>query len=193
MPASSGVRTVADWLAFARANPAQANVGVPAPGSIPQFLVHLMSRQSGVPLTSVPYRGSAPLVQDLLGGQIGAGTTALGDFLEHHGSGRLRVIGVLDQRRSPALPDVPTFAEQGQRLAWEYWLGLFAPRGTPAATVERINQSVARALAAADVRERMQRIVFEPAHGTPAALAELVRAGTTYWEPVVRSSGWVPQ
>ena len=184
---------LAEFFAWAKANPSRANVGIPAPGSIPQFFVFTLSRQANAPLSSVPYRGSAPLVQDLLGGQIAAGTTALGDFVEHHAGGKLRVIAVLDQRRSPLLPDVPTFLEQGYKVDWEYWLGMFAPAGTPQASIERINAALGRALARPDVRERMQRIVFEPAHGSPAALGEKIRQGIAFWEPVVREAGWVLQ
>lgn len=186
-------KTLEEFLAWARANPAQANIGVPAPGSIPQFIVHRMARDSGAPLVSVPYRGSAPMVQELIGSQLTAGTTALGDFVEPHLAGRLRVIGVLGARRSPALPSVPTFAEQGLKLDWEYWLGLFAPKGTPGGEVERVRAAATRALARADVRERLQKIVFEPAPGDGRQLEQLVRDGTALWEPVVRASGWVPQ
>ena len=185
--------TLREFFAWARANAGQANVGVPAPGSIPQFLVDVIGQRADAKLAAVPYRGSAPLVQDLMGGQIAAGTTALGDFVEPHAAGRLRVIAVLGQKRSPALPDVPTFAEQGYAIDWEYWLGLYAPAGTPSAEVQRINAAMRRALAKAEVRERMQKIVFEPAPSTPDELAALMRAGTALWEPVVKGSGWVPQ
>jgi tripartite-type tricarboxylate transporter receptor subunit TctC len=191
VPAS--VKSIPDFLGWCKANPAQANIGVPAPGSIPQFIVHRLARDSGAPLVSVPYRGSAPMVQELIGGQLTAGTTALGDFVEPHLAGRLRVIGVLGSRRSPALPFVPTFAEQGLKLDWEYWLGLFAPKGTPGGEVERVRAAAARALGRADVRERLQKIVFEPAPGDGRQLEQLVRDGTALWEPVVRASGWVPQ
>ncbi len=187
------VRTLDEYFAWARANPAQANIGVPAPGSIPQFIVHVLSQQSKTALTSVPYRGSAPMVQELMGGQLAAGTTALGDFVEPHLAGKVRVIAVLGPRRSAALPDVPTFVEQGYRVDWEYWLGMFVPAKTPAAEVQRLNAAIGRALARPDVRERMIRIVFEPAFGSADDLGRLVRDGTSYWEPVVRASGWVPQ
>jgi len=185
--------TLDEFFAWAKANPGRGNVGIPAPGSIPQFLVHVLNDRSKASLVPVPYRGSAPMVNDLMGGQIAAGTTALGDFVEPHATGKMRVIAVLGPKRSAALPDVATFAEQGLRIDWEYWLGLFAPAQTPAAEVQRINAALGRALARPDVRERMQKIVFEPAHGTPDELIRLVRAGTAFWEPVVRSSGWVPQ
>jgi tripartite-type tricarboxylate transporter receptor subunit TctC len=186
-------RTLGEYFAWARGNAAQANVGVPAPGSIPQFLVHQMAQQSKAALVSVPYRGSAPMVQELMGGQIGAGTTALGDFVEPHLAGKVRILAVLGPKRFPGLPDVATFAEQGYPVDWEYWLGLFAPAKTPSAEVQRINAALGRALARADVRERLLKVVFEPAHGSPEQLGQLVQAGTTFWEPVVKASGWVPQ
>jgi tripartite-type tricarboxylate transporter receptor subunit TctC len=186
-------KSMDEYFAWARANQGKGSVGIPAPGSIPYFMVHVMGQQAKAPLTSVPYRGSAPLLQDLMSGQISAGTTALGDFLEPHAGGKLRVVGVLAPRRSAALPDVPTFAEQGYRIDWEYWLAMFAPTGTPAAEVQRINAALAKALAKPAVRQRLQKIEFEPAHGSPEALTQLIRTGTALWEPVVKSAGWVPQ
>lgn len=190
--ATTGARTLPQFLAWAKANPKDASVGIPAAGSVPQFLVGLIAAGSGVPLSVVPYRGSAPMVQDLLGGQVAAGTTALGDFLEHQGSGRINVVAVLGPERSPLLPDVPTLREQGHDVVWEYWIGLFAPAATPAPEIARLNAALGRALARAEVRERMARIVFEPAAGAPADLAERVRVDTARWAPIVEASGWTP-
>jgi tripartite-type tricarboxylate transporter receptor subunit TctC len=189
----TGVRTLAEYVAWLKANPAQANVGVPAPGSLQQFSLATITRTAGVPVAAVPYRGSAPLVQDLAAGQIPAGITALGDFLEFNAAGKLRVIATIDTRRAPQLPDVPTFTEQGMKLDFNFWLGIFAPAGTPAATVQRLHAAVARVLAEPDVRERMARLVFEPLTGPPAALSERIAADSRYWEPIIRSSGWVRQ
>lgn len=186
----TGAHDLAALLAWARANPAAANVGVPAPGSIPQFLVHALAQASGAPLTPVPYRGSAPLVQDLLGGQIAAGTTALGDFLEHAAAGTLRVVAVVGDRRATALPAVPTLREQGVPLAWEYWLGLFARAGSPAEEVVRVGAAVHAALARPEITDRMRAIAFDPAPGEAATLAHWVRDGQAQWAPVVRDSGW---
>jgi tripartite-type tricarboxylate transporter receptor subunit TctC len=186
-------RSLGEYFDWAKANASQANVGVPAPGSIPQFLVHQMAQQSKAPLVSVPYRGSAPMVQDLMGGQIAAGTTALGDFIEPHVGGKVRVLAVLGSKRFSGLPDVPTFAEQGYPINWEYWLGLFAPAKTPGPEVQRLNAALGRALARPDVRERFLKAVFEPAPGSPEQLGLLVQAGTAFWEPAVKASGWVPQ
>ena len=186
-------RTMDEFFAWARAHPGRGNIGIPAPGSIPQFMVHLLGQQARSPLVSVPYRGSAPLVQDLMAGQIVAGTTALGDFLEPQAAGKVRVIGVLGSTRSASLPNIPTFAEQGYRVDWEYWVGLFAPARTPPAEIQRVNAAMLKALARPHVRERLQKIEFFPAGGSPEALSQLVKTGTDFWEPVVRGSGWVPQ
>ncbi len=189
----TGARNLDEFFAWVRRNPQQGNVGVPAPGSIPQFFVHKLGETAKLALVSAPYRGSAPLVQDLIGGQLAAGTTALGDFVEQHAAGKLRVVAVLGDKRSPALPDVPTFTEQGYPIQWDYWLGFFAPAGTPGAETLRINAALARVLGRAEVRERMNKIVFEPMFSSPEDLTRLVRAGTAYWEPIVRSSGWALQ
>ena len=188
-----GVKNFTEYLAWARANPALANVGIPAPGSKPHFGMLALAREARVALTTVPYKGSAPLVQDLLGGQIAAGTTALGDFLEHHAAGKLRIIGVIDPRRVPQIPEVQTFAEQGFKLDLNYWLGMFAPAKTPGPVIERINAALSKALAQPDVRERMVKMVFEPAGGSPGAMTDVMQADTRYWEPLVKASGWAMQ
>lgn len=187
------MKTVAEYVAWLKANPSQASVGVPAPGSLQQFSLATISRVAGVPITAVPYRGSTPLVQDLAAGQIPAGITALGDFLEFNTAGKLRVIATIDTQRAPQLPDVPTFGEQGMKLDFNFWLGMFAPAGTPQPMVQRLNAAIAKVLVQSDVRDRMVKLVFEPITGTPAALSEQVAADTRYWEPIIRSSGWVPQ
>ncbi len=191
--APTGVQTFPAFVEWVRQDPSRGNVGVPAPGGVAHFALAELARQAKVQLTSVPYRGSAPLVQDLAAGQIASGTTAMGDFLEFHRAGRLRVVGVMDVRRSPLLPDVPTLRELGYAWDWRFWLGLFAPAQTPAATVDRMNAALGKALALPDVREKMTAIVFDPAPGTPDALARQVRDGLAYWGPIIAASGWVPQ
>ena len=186
-------KTFAEYLAWVRANPDKGAVGIPAPGSKPHFGMLALARETGVKFNTVPYKGSAPLVQDLLGGQVPAGTTALGDFLDHHAAGKLRILGVIEPKRVALIPAVPTMQEQGIRMDLNYWLGMFAPAGTPAPMVERINAALGKALANPEVRERMTKIVFEPAFGSPVQLTDLMAADTKYWEPLVKASGWVLQ
>lgn len=186
-------RTLDGFFAWAKAHPGEGNIGVPAPGSIPQFFIHLLGQKLQLPLASVPYRGSAPMVQDLMGGQIAAGTTALGDFVEPAHAGKLRILAVLGNERSPMMPDIPTMAEQGYKLAWEYWLGLYAPSRTAPAEIQRINTALKRVLALPDVNERLRKIVFEPAWSGPQELTRLMHSGVDLWKPAVQSSGWVAQ
>ncbi len=191
----SGVeaRNLDQYFAWAKGAEGRGNIGIPAPGSIPQFFVHLLAQQTRASLVSVPYRGSAPMLQDLMGGQISAGTTALGDFVEAHAAGKVRVIAVLGDKRSAAMPEVPTFSEQGYKISWEYWLGMFMHAKTDSAEVQRVNAALRTVLARPDVRERMHKIVFEPAYSSPQDMAKLVRSGVAMWEPVIRASGWVAQ
>lgn len=188
---ASGIKNMAEWIAYVKAHPEAGGVGVAAPGSKPQFQLDAMAKQLGAALNAVPYRGSVPMVQDLAGGHITAGVTALGDFLEFHKAGKMRIIGMTGDTRSQLLPDIPTAREQGYAMQLNFWLGMFAPKNTPQAVVERLNQSMNKALATAKVRERMTAIVFEPKSGKPAELTERVAAEMKQWAPVISASGWV--
>jgi tripartite-type tricarboxylate transporter receptor subunit TctC len=134
VPAS--VKTVKDYLAWAKANPKDANYGSPAAGSTPHFLGALLGLESGVDLKHVPYRGSIPGITDVIGGQLASMVTPHGDFLPNHRAGKLRIIATSGKTRSPFVPEVPTFAEQGfSDLVVEEWFGFYAPAKTPAAVV----------------------------------------------------------
>ena len=187
------VRTLEEFFAWTKTHATEGNIGVSAPGSIPHFFIRLLSQKLQIPLASVPYKGSAPMVQDLMAGQIPAGTTALGDFVEPAQVGKLRILEVLGDQRSGAVPQVPTMRELGYPVSWEYWLGLYAPARTESAEVQRINASLKRVLALPEVSERMRKIVFEPAWGRPEDLTRLMHNGIDLWKPVVQSSGWVAQ
>ncbi|MDM0075584.1 tripartite tricarboxylate transporter substrate-binding protein [Variovorax sp. J2P1-59] len=190
---ASGIKDLPGLIAASKTQPAAANVGVAAAGSKPQFDLGALSKQQQTTLNSVPYRGSVPMVQDLAGGHLSAGITALGDFLEFHRAGKLKVVAMVGDRRSPLLPDVPTAKELGYAMQTDFWVGMFAPAGTPKAAVERLNQSLNKALATAKVRERMAGLVFEPKASTPAELTERMAAETKYWAPIISASGWVKQ
>lgn len=190
---ASGIKDMAGLLAAAKTDQKAGNIGVSAPGSKPQFQVNALAKRQGVPLVTVPFRGSVPMVQDLAGGHLTAGITALGDFLEFDRAGKLKVIAVVGQQRSSVLPDVPTAAELGYPMQIDFWVGMFAPAGTPKATVERINQVLGKALAAPKVQQRMAALVFEPKASTPAQLSERIAAETRLWQPIITASGWAKQ
>lgn len=190
---ASGIKDMAGLLAAAKADPKAGNIGVSAAGSKPQFQVDALAKRQGVPLATVPFRGSVPMVQDLAGGHLTAGITALGDFLEFDRAGKLKVIAMVGQQRSSLLPDVPTAAEMGYPMQIDFWVGMFAPAGTPKATVERLNQVLGKALAAPKVQQRMAGLVFEPKASTPAQLSDRIAAETRMWEPIITASGWAKQ
>jgi len=190
---ASGINTLSELIARGKTDPAGVSVGISAPGSKPYFQLEALSKQLKTSLTPVPYRGSVPIVQDVSGGHLLAGITALGDFLEFHRAGKLKVIAVTGGQRAQAMPDVPTAQELGYAMDMDFWVGLFAPAGTPAAVIERLNQSVGKALATSKMRDRLTPLAFEAAGSTPAALSQRIDAEAKQWEPLVTESGWVKQ
>ena len=145
VPAS--VKTVKDFLAWAKANPKEASYGSPGAGSTPHFLGALLGINSGVELRHVPYRGSIPGVTDVVGGQIAAMVTPHGDFIANYKAGKIRILATSGPKRSMYVPDVPTFAEQGfPELTTEEWFGFYAPAATPKPVIAAANAAINAAL-----------------------------------------------
>jgi tripartite-type tricarboxylate transporter receptor subunit TctC len=189
----TNITTLAAYLAAAKGNPALATIGVPAAGSIPAFFVGALANSVGAGFTSVPYRGAAPLVQDLTGGHVPAALNALGDMITQHRAGSLRLLALMDRERSPLVPEVPIFRELGHDITWCYWLGLFAPAGTSEPLVTRLNASLNRALALPTTRARLEPLFFDATPGPAGDLTQLIRAGRDTWAPQIAASGWVMQ
>jgi tripartite-type tricarboxylate transporter receptor subunit TctC len=175
------------------ARPGRGTVGVPAPASTPEFLVKLIGEKYKLDLVPAPYRGSAPMMQDMLGNQIAAGTGSVPDFIENHRAGKLRVVAVLGKDRQPLLPDVPTFHEIGL-LGFEDvpYYGIFGPKGLPAAFVSEFDNAMAQVLALPIVRERMQAMGLAPEFMTAARLGERERAYTHAWTQIIKAKGFGP-
>lgn len=190
---ASGVKNFAEFIAYVKARPAAGSVGVSAPGSKPHFQLDAIGKQLHLSLAAVPYRGSVPLVQDLAGGHLFAGITALGDFLEFHRAGKLQVIAITGEHRSAALPGVPTVQEQGQAMRMDFWAGMFAPAATPRPVVERLNIALNKALASVKVRDRMAQLAFDPLPTKPEELAQRIASDARQWAPLVEASGWTRQ
>lgn len=145
VPAS--IKNVKDYLAWAKANNKDASYGSPGAGSTPHFIGALLGINSNVELKHIPYRGSVPGVTDVVGGQLASMVTPMGDFLQNHRAGRLRLLATSGKERSPFSQDVPTFAEQGfAELTCEEWFGFVAPAATPAAVVAAANTAINAAL-----------------------------------------------
>jgi tripartite-type tricarboxylate transporter receptor subunit TctC len=158
-------------------------------GSSGHLYMEIFARNAKIALTHVPYKGEAPLINDLLGGQLPAGMIAAVSARQHAAAGKLRVLAVAGAARSPLVPDVPTFAEAGVRgLERQGWVGMFAPAATPRAIVEKVSADVNRTLANPDFRARMVDLGIVLKGSTPAAFAEVVKAEQAYWAEAIRAS-----
>jgi tripartite-type tricarboxylate transporter receptor subunit TctC len=189
VPAS--VKGVKDFLAWARANPQAANYGSPAAGSTPHFIGALLGLQHGLPLNHVPYRGSVPGVTDLVGGQIAAMVTPSGDFIANHRAGKLRILATSGSQRSPFIPDVATFAEQGlPELTVEEWFGFYAPARTPVAVLEAANAAINRALVDPALVEGLGVVGLVARGSTADAMARSQKLEFERWGPLVKKIGF---
>ncbi|WP_088278482.1 Bug family tripartite tricarboxylate transporter substrate binding protein [Ideonella sp. A 288] len=189
--ANSPAKNVGELLAWFKANPTQANFGSPAPGSLPHFFGVMISGGAGLDLVHVPFNGGGPLMNALVGNQVGSAIDTLVDQIEMHRGGKTRILATSGATRSPLLPDVPTFAEAGLKgVEGTSWFAIYAPAKVSAATVQQINAAVNKALAAPEVRERFGKLGLEPTGGTPADLQALMKRDTDRWAPVVKASGF---
>jgi tripartite-type tricarboxylate transporter receptor subunit TctC len=184
-----------DWLAWVRAQPgARASVGVPAPASVPEFVVRLVAERSALDLAAVPYRGSAPMLGDLYGGQIPAAIASVPELVEPSRAGKLRVVAVLGGQRQAALPDVPTFAELGLAGFEDVpYYGFFAPAGAPSAENERFASAVARVIAQPEVRDKLTGWGLAVQFMTGPQLGQRERAYSAAWAQLIRRLGYQPQ
>jgi tripartite-type tricarboxylate transporter receptor subunit TctC len=188
------VKNVKDFLAWAKAHPQLANYGSPGAGTPPHMVAALLSKESGVDLNHVPYRGSAPGIQDLLGGQLSAFSSPIGDYLPHLKSGKLRILAVSSPKRSRFVPDVATYTEQGfKALEMVEWYGVFLPAKAGADVVQRASTSLRAAMAAPEVAEALGTLGMEVSVNSPAELAQAVKQENAAWGPIVKRVGFTPE
>ena len=189
VPAS--VKTVKDYVAWAKANPDKASYGSPAAGSIPHFLGALLSGYTNTPLTHVPYRGSIPGVADVMGGQLASMFTPSGDFLANYKAGRLRILATSGPTRNPSSLDVPTFAEQGfSELTTEEWFGFYAPAKTPGNIVDNANAAINTALQDKTVISSLLTFGLVARGSTPREMDKSQRDAYFRWGPLVKQIGF---
>lgn len=190
------LKDMQEYGAWVKSNPrTNAAYGVGAAGSVAQFSGQLVGKALGVDMVPVPYKGGAPLVQDLLAGQIPAGVISLTDAIEHHRAGKLRAIAVSGPSRAKVAPEVPTFAELGLKgLDKNPWLAFFGPKGMPPEFVERFTRAVETALRQPDMNEKLAKLGNEVLYAPPQQLQQdWVVAAVRHWAPVIKESGWVLQ
>ena len=188
------VKTVAEFVRYARANPGKVNYGIPAAGSAPHFVGMMFDQAAGLKMTSVPYKGGAPLLQDLMGGQVHVAFNVVSEVLPHVKSGRLRSLAVTSPQRWPALADVPTLVELGYKdIAVVEYLGWYAPARTPPDLVRRLNAAVQEALQSPEMLEVFARNGLEALRESPEAFATRVKDDLAHWAPIVRATGFKPE
>jgi tripartite-type tricarboxylate transporter receptor subunit TctC len=191
---SLNVKTMPQLGEWLKSHRGQANFGVPAAGSVPQFASLIIGKSLGVDVVPVPYRGGAPLVLDLLSGQVPAGIGSLTEYIEHHRAGKMNVLAVSGTTRSKTAPDIPTFQELGLKgIDKNPWLAFFGPKGMPQPFVDRFSKAVQQVLQDPEVLEKFKAMGNEASYATPAQLQEWVASATAHWGPVIRESGYVLQ
>jgi len=169
-------------------------VGVPAPASVPEFLVKVIGEKYKLDLVAAPYRGSAPMMADMLGNQIAAGVASVPDFIENHKAGKVRMVALLGKDRQALLPDVPTFAELGLTGFEDLpYYGIFAPAGTPKAVIDRTSDAVAKVLAQPDVKAHLTGMGLTVGHMSPQQLGAREKAYTATWARIIKASGFQAQ
>ncbi|MGQ0511216.1 MAG: Bug family tripartite tricarboxylate transporter substrate binding protein [Betaproteobacteria bacterium] len=188
VPASLGVKSLREFIAWAKANPGKANYASIGSGSTPHLYGEMLKDMAGIAMTHVPYKGAGPIVIDLLGAQVHMSILDLAAIRPHVEAGKLVALAMTGPRRWPGW-EVPTFAEQGYAIDLAGWNGIMAPAGTPRAIIERLSAEIVKAVQSPEGREQMLKMGLLPTGTSPAAFAEVVRADTVRWGEVVRKAG----
>jgi tripartite-type tricarboxylate transporter receptor subunit TctC len=182
-------KTVAEFIAYGKANPGKINMASSGNGTSVHLSGELFMAMTGIRMTHVPYRGAAPALTDLIAGTVDVMFDNLPSSIEFVRSGKLRALAVTTDARNEALPDVPVVADTVPGYEASAWFGIGAPKGTPAAIVEKINKSVNEALADPKMKARLAELGGVPMGGTPAEFGEVMASETTKWQKAVRFAG----
>lgn len=182
-------KTVAEFIAYAKANPGKINMASSGNGTSVHLSGELFKAMSGTNLVHVPYRGSAPALTDLMAGQVQVLFDNLPSSIEHIKGGKLRALAVTTDVRNPALPDVPTVAETVPGYEASAWFGMGAPKGTPPEIIEKLNKEINAALADPKMKARLADLGGTPMPGTAEEFGAIIKSETEKWRKVVEFSG----
>lgn len=188
----SGAKDVAGFRDWLRQAGAGATYGSPGAGTLPHFVGVSVAQKLGVPMTHVPYQGSAKSMIDLAGGNVASAVSPVTEALELHKAGKVRIVATTGAVRSPFTPDVPTFKELGIDLEVPLWFAVYGPAGVPAATVERLRAAIDKAYATPAAGERLSKLGLVAAPLAPAEMESLRQRESAMWGPVVAASGFAP-
>jgi tripartite-type tricarboxylate transporter receptor subunit TctC len=183
-------KTAEELIAYARANPGKLNYASQGTGTTSHLTAELFQSRTGTKMVHVPYKGTAPALNDLIASHVDLMFTELASALELHRAGKARILAVAAAQRSPQLPDVPTLIEAGvPGFESGTWNAISAPPKTPPAIVTKLNQAIVEALNAPDVRAHLATLSTEPVETTPAQAADFIRADASRWADVIRAAG----
>ena len=183
-------RTLAEYAALARSGGTYANFASAAAGSLPHFFGLMFARAAGLQLTHVPYKGTAAVMQAMMSGEIPAAVLTVADWGTLQQSGKGRMLAVSSDQRLAQYPDVPTFKESGYDIEGSAWYGLFAPAGTPQATVDKLARAAVEAVRQPDVRQKLEPLGLVVTGLGPAEMGRILRTDYDKWGPVIRASGF---
>ena len=185
-------KSLAEFVALVKKDPKLGDYASAAAGSLPHYLGVMFSRDAGLEMTHIPYKGSAQSLQALTGGEVKSGYFVLADAVSLVRSGKARILAVAGAKRASIAPEAPTFRELGYNLEASAWYALFAPAKTPKDVIDRLSRAATEAVQAPDVKQRLEQMGLEPTGYGPAELARIVRADYDKWGPVIKASGFKP-
>ncbi len=184
--------TVAELIAYAKANPGKVNVATPGIGTSPHVSGELFKMMTGINMVAVHYRGAGPALTDLIGGQVQVFFDNLPSSVEHIKSGKIRALGVTTAKRAPALPDVPSIGETVPGYEADVFYGICVPKGTPPEIVDKLHAAVNAVLAEPRIKTRFAELGGTPMPLSPADFGKLVAVNTEKWAKVVKFAGIKP-
>jgi len=185
-------KTVAEYVALVKKDPKAGDYASAAAGSLPHYLGVMFAKAAGLQMTHIPYKGTAPALQALAGGEVKAAMFVLADGLTLVRSGKARLLAVSGAQRASMAPGVPTFKELGYDLEARPWYALFAPAHTPKEIIDRYAKAAIDAVHSPDVKQRLEQMGLEPTGYGPAELARILREDYDKWGPVIKASGFRP-
>jgi tripartite-type tricarboxylate transporter receptor subunit TctC len=187
------IKSVADVIAYAKANPGKLNYGSSGTGSPHHLAGELLRQKAGIDIAHIPYKGGGAAVNDLLGGHIGMAFLSLSAAVPHINTGKIRMVAMVEKTRYAAMPDIPTVGETVPGFEMSSWIGIFAPAGTPADVIAKLNDGIAKVLTAEGVKAKLANLGLVVIAGKPGELAETVKEGLKVRGELVKAAGIQPE
>ncbi|HMN71401.1 MAG TPA: tripartite tricarboxylate transporter substrate-binding protein [Rhodoblastus sp.] len=185
----SGAKTLAELTEWLKKNPDKGNVGMPGLGALPHLLPLKYAADAGVKLKAIAYKGTAPALTAAMSGETALVCAPLADLIAQHKAGAIHLLATSGRTRSPYLPDVPTFIDQGFKIEGSGWYGVFAPAGTPPETIARLNKALVDAIHSPQFQERAKSVYLRAVGTTPEELGAIQKADYERWKPVIEAAG----